>query len=213
MPRGKYIVIEGSDGTGKSTQVALLREKLGRKGVDSVEFHEPGGLPITDAIRSVILNGELPRDPITNLLLFTAARHELWKNARTKMETGTWVIAARSYFSSLVYQGYGEGIDLQLIRDVTLQFTDNLYMQPDLAIILSLEDEKERETRIGGRESSTTLDTFESKDKDFQQAIAAGYLRLAQDAQLPIISASHTIDAIGKEIYSRAQEIDNIRLT
>jgi dTMP kinase len=208
VARGRYIVIEGSDGTGKSTQVTLLRERLKERGIDSIEFHEPGGLPITDSIRGVILNGELERNPVTNLLLFTAARHELWKNARKKMKEGVWVIASRSYFSSLVYQGYGEGIDQELIRDTTLRFTDDLYMQPDLAIILSLEDEKEREARIGNRETPTTPDTFESKNENFQKTVADGYLRLARDARLPIISASQTIDAIASEIFMRVQNIE-----
>jgi dTMP kinase len=200
VTRGKYIVIEGSDGTGKSTQVALLREKLKERGIDSIEFHEPGGLPVTDAIRNVILNGELSRDPITNLLLFTAARHELWKNARRKIKEGVWVIAARSYFSSIVYQGYGEGISQQLIRDTTLLFTDELYMQPDLAVILTLNDQSEREKRIGKRGKLATPDTFESKDDSFQQTVQEGYEQLARDYKLPLLSAQRTIKAIADEI-------------
>lgn len=201
MNRGKYIVIEGSDGTGKSTQVALLREKLSQQGIDSIEFHEPGGLPIADSIRSVILNGELPREPETNLLLFTAARHELWKNARKNIEKGVWVIAARNYFSTLVYQGYGEGVDRKLITDTTLQFTDELYMQPDVAIILTLEDELEREARIGNRGELSTPDTFESKDADFQRAVHSGYQRLAADYSLSTISSLQTPEKVAEAIY------------
>lgn len=202
MTRGKYIVIEGSDGTGKSTQVAMLREKLKEKGIDSIEFHEPGGLPITDSIRSVILNAELQREPTTNLLLFTATRHELWKKARKKLEAGTWVIAARNYFSTLVYQGFGEGVDKQLIRDITQQFTDDLYIQPDLAVILTLENQAEREARIHNRGRLAVADTFESKDDSFQQTVQDGYHKLAEEYNLPLISAGNSREAIAEKIFS-----------
>jgi len=202
MARGKYIVIEGSDGTGKSTQVALLRERLKEKGIDSIEFHEPGGLPITDSIRSVILNGELKREPATNLLLFTAARHELWKNAHQKIKEGVWVIASRNYFSTLVYQGYGEGLDKDLIAETTRQFTDDLYMQPDLAVILTLENEEERERRIGKRGELTSPDTFESKDASFQKNIQDGYRLLAETSGIPLVAADRLPEEIANDILA-----------
>lgn len=205
MPRGKYIVIEGHDGTGKSTQVSLLREKLTTEGIDSIEFHEPGGMPIADAIRAVIKNGNLSRDSTTNLLLFTAARHEIWKDAQEKLADGTWVIAARNYFSTLAYQGYGEGLDIELITSTTHRFTDNVYMQPDLAVILSLEDDREREKRIAKRGELTNPDTFESKDSNFQDRVKAGYITIARARDLSVISALRSPEAITEQIYSLIQ--------
>lgn len=199
--RGKYIVIEGSDGTGKSTQVQLLRAELEKRGIKSIEFHEPEGAPIADAIRTVIKNGELPRDGQTNLLLFTAARHEIWKHAQTELENGTWVIAARNYFSTLAYQGYGEGLDLDLITETTRTFTDETYMKPDLAVILSLDDEAERERRIKSRGELENPDTFESKSSDFQTAVKNAYLKIAKERGLPVISANQTPEAITGQIY------------
>ena len=105
MERGKYIVIEGHDGTGKSTQAERIRDRLQKEGIDSVEFHEPAGVPIADAIRTVIKDGSLERDGETNLLLFTAARHEIWKHAEKELALGKWVVSARNYYSSLAYQG------------------------------------------------------------------------------------------------------------
>lgn len=201
MTRGKYIVIEGHDGTGKSTQVGLIREKLAAQGIESIEFHEPQGSPIADEIRTVIKNGALERDGKTNLLLFTAARHEIWKHAQEELAQGTWVVAARNYFSTLAYQGYGEGLALELITSTTAQFTDELYMKPDLAVILTLEDQEERIKRISQRGKLNTPDTFESRNEQFQSAVEQGYLDIAKKYELPTISASQSKEAIAEQIY------------
>lgn len=201
MKRGKYIVIEGNDGTGKSTQVGLIREKLAAKGIESIEFHEPQGSPIADEIRTIIKNGSLERDSRTNLLLFTAARHEIWKHAQAELEKGIWVVAARNYFSTLAYQGYGEGLELELIMSTTALFTNELYMKPDMAVILTLEDEQERIKRISGRGSLAVQDTFESRDQSFQTALQEGYLAIAKEYKLPVISASQPKEVITKQIF------------
>ncbi len=200
--RGKYIVIEGSDGTGKSTQVELLRATLEEQGITSIEFHEPEGTPIANEIRTVIKNGTLARSPGTNLLLFTAARHEIWQNARKKLGEGVWVVAARNYFSTLAYQGYGEGVSLELIENITREFTDETYMQPDFAAILSLDDERERTRRIQSRGKLERPDTFESKDGVFQQAVKNGYLEIAKKRNLPVISASRPPEEVAAQIFS-----------
>lgn len=199
---GKYIVIEGNDGTGKSTQVELLRTRLKNDGIQTIEIHEPGGTAVADAIRQVIKNGSLERSAKTNLLLFTASRQEIWQHAEAHLAKGTWVIAARNYFSTLAYQGYGEGLDRELILSVTQQFTSDRYMTPDLAVILTLEDEDERKRRIGQRGDLDNPDTFESKDSSFQQRVSDGYLHIAKDRSLPVISALQTPQQISDEIYA-----------
>ena len=208
MPRGKYIVIEGHDGTGKSTQVGLLRDRLSEQGIGSIEFHEPQGTPIADAIRTIIKNGTLPRDGQTNLLLFTAARHEIWKEARKALDQGIWVVAARNYYSTLAYQGYGEGLDRDLIMSLTQQFTDMTYVHPDLAVILTLDDEAERERRIGERGALKTPDTFEARDNAFQDAVKNGYHAIAATHKLPIISADQPPADIADAIYTHIARLD-----
>lgn len=207
MTRGKYIVIEGHDGTGKSTQVELIRERLATRGISSIEFHEPQGTPIADEIRSIIKNGTLARDGVTNLLLFTAARHEIWNGAKKALDQGVWVIAARNYFSTVAYQGYGEGLDLDLIIDTTRQFTDDGYMRPDLAVILTLDDENERNNRIGKRGELDHPDTFESRSDKFQQSVRQGYVELAQRMSLPTISALQSPEAICDDIDALIVEL------
>ncbi|MFZ2545219.1 MAG: dTMP kinase, partial [Candidatus Saccharimonadales bacterium] len=157
---GKYVVIEGHDGTGKSTQVGILRQKLKDLGTDSIEFHEPEGSPVADAIRTVIKNGSLPRDGMTNLLLFSAARHDIWnRQALPALKEGKWVIASRNYYSTLAYQGYGEGQDLDIISTTTRIATDDQYLKPDIAIILDLDNEEERIKRIATRGDLANPDT------------------------------------------------------
>ena len=208
MPRGKYIVIEGHDGTGKSTQVELLRDRLSKQGIASIEFHEPQGTPIADAIRTVIKNGTLPRDGVTNLLLFTAARHEIWKQAQAALDRGVWAIAARNYYSTLAYQGYGEGLDLDLITSTTHQFTDKTYATPDLAVILALNNEQERSRRINERGTLQQPDTFEARDGEFQDAVKSGYVTIAHQYNLPVLSADQSTSAIADAIYALIKPLD-----
>jgi len=204
MAVGKYIVIEGHDGTGKSTQVEIARRKLLLCGMDSIEFHEPAGSPMADAIRTVLKNGELERDPVTNLLLFTAARRELWTSrAIPALKMGMWVVASRNYFSSIAYQGYGEGLDIELINKTTREFTDDKYMNPDVALILNLDDRRERDRRIGDRGELATPDNFESKDDAYQQNVQDGYLKIAKELNIPVVSANQTIDDMAKDIWQQ----------
>lgn len=197
---GKYIVIEGNDGTGKSTQVELLAAWLkAEKGIETITTHEPAGVPVADAIRDVIKNGDLERDGETNLLLFTAARHEIWKKIKPELEAGKWVISARNYVSTLVYQGYGEGIDLDKIHQTTREFTDEQYINPDFTFILTLSDD-ERERRINERGELDKKDTFESRDTHFQEKLNSGYKEVAEKYGFPTLDAAQTIEEIQLEI-------------
>ena len=206
MRVGKYIVIEGHDGTGKSTQVGLIRQKLQKYNIDSIEFHEPAGSPMADEIRNVIKNGSLKRDAMTNLLLFSAARHEIWhKKAISALKNGKWVIASRNYYSTLAYQGYGENLDLVIIENITRQSTDNQYMNPDIAIILDMDDEIERVKRINIRGQLNSPDTFESKDNTFQAKVRQAYLKIAKSRNIPIVSANQTIEEMTNEIWGHVK--------
>lgn len=200
--QGKYVVIEGHDGTGKSTQVGIVRTRLKDQGIESIEFHEPEGTPIADEIRTVIKNGDLPRDGMTNLLLFSAARHDIWfRQALPALASGKWVIASRNYFSTLAYQGYGEGLDLNTVVETTRIATDEQYMNPDISVILSMEDEEERKKRIQARGDLAAPDTFESRGDEFQLLVKDGYVQLAQSRDIPVISASQDIGKVAKDIW------------
>jgi len=204
--RGRYIVIEGSDGTGKSTQVELLAEWLKGQGRDVQVVEEPGSddedksTPVANELRKAIKNGNLERSPEINLLLFSAARRDLWQQKiAPALERGAIVLAARNYFSTLAYQGRGEGLDEAEIMRVTRLFTDERYMKPDLLLILTLGDDK-REERIAKRGELENPDTFESRDDDFQARVNHAYIDLAKEHNLPTVDASSTIDDIQQEI-------------
>jgi len=193
--QGNYIVIEGIDGTGKSTQVELLAKHYQSQGYVVTVVEEPSSndlaqtTPIAHYLRTVIKNGNLRRDPEINLALLSAARHELWEHIiQPALERGETVLASRNYFSTLAYQGYGEGLSQEHIRHITGLFTSQRYLTPDYLIILTLDDEQERMHRIKQRGTPTTApDTFETREKDFQQRVHTGYRMLAKDYQVPII--------------------------
>lgn len=203
---GLYIVIEGHDGTGKSTQVRLLCRRLKKElGVNAIEFHEPAGTPISNELKTIIKDGKLERTPKTDLLLFSAARCEIWqKKALPALNSGQYVIASRNWWSTLVYQGYGDGLDSELITQITATATDKRYLSPNIKIILSLDNEKERLKRLNGRKLKTP-DAFESKNKEFQKRVQNGYLEIAHQQNVTIIDAAQTIDEIAKEIWQIVQ--------
>ena len=201
MHRGKYIIIEGQDGTGKTTQADLLQKHLEHHGVRVIHIKEPGGSPVTEAIRGVLLDSTLARTPMTNALLFTAIRHELWHSViQPALDAGTWVICTRNYISTLAYQGYGEGMDLNVIRAITHTFTGKEYMHPDFSVVLAFDDVAARRARIAERGTLEHPDTFESKEGKFQETVQDAYHTIAKELAVPVIQADQTINEIHRNI-------------
>ena len=208
---GTYIVIEGNDGTGKSTQAGLLADYCRQQGREVIIVEEPGSddpgktTPIASYLRSLIKNGTLARDPEINLALFSAARRELWQQKiEPALKRGAVVISARNYVSTLAYQGYGEGIDTRHIMKITRLFTSERYMRPDCIIILALDNENERRKRIAKRSQSIdTSDTFESRGSNFQKRVDAAYRTIA--TKLP---SSHVIECYDNGYYKTAEQIN-----
>ena len=199
---GKYIVIEGNDGTGKSTQVAKLANYFRERGRTVCVVEEPGSddpeksTPIADELRKVIKNGDLTRSAAVNVALFSAARRELWREKiQPALERGEIVLSARNYISTLVYQGQAEGYDKSEILRLTKLFTDERYLRPDIMIILSLSHDK-REERIAMRGELKNPDTFESRGQDFQEKITNGYLKIAKDYDIPVVLADGNVEEV-----------------
>lgn len=211
--QGQYIVIEGNDGTGKTTQLELLAKHLSSLGRRVGVIEEPGSddpaksTPIANYLRQLIKDSQLKRSAEINLALFSAARRELWQHKISPaLDSGTTVLSSRNFISTLAYQGYGEGLGVAHIRQVTELFTSERYMNPDYTIILTLDDETERIRRISRRGEPECPDTFESRDGAFQKRVNSGYRKIARRYHFPVIDClasdgrRKTIDEVQAEI-------------
>ncbi len=202
-----YIVIEGQDGTGKSTQARLLQEYFEKQGKEVVVMDEPDGdLPQAHEIHDLILvqGKEYNLEPMTNVLLFTSARIELWKKiAEPVLKRGGIVVSARNYWSTLAYQGYGEGVSRGRIIRITKDSLPERYYRPDKSCILTVSD-KIRLSRQGYRGKAT--ETFEARKDDFQQKVNNAYPKIAKDFNIPTIDASGTIE----EVFEKIKQTFNI---
>lgn len=201
---GRYIVIEGQDGTGKTTQLNLLADYFRNQNYEVVIINEgaetDSGLPATDQIDTILHNKILNLDPMTNVLLFTAQRRELWmKIAEPVLRRGGIVLSARNWFSTLAYQHFGSGIGHKLIERITTDTMPDRYIQPDSAVILVLSD-YERIKRTKKRDDKSSKDAFEGRDSDFQSRVNHGYETIASSFHIPTIDASGSIDEVFKEI-------------
>ena len=194
-----YIVIEGQDGTGKSTQAELLKKNFEEQGKEVVMLEEPDGdLPQAHDLHDMILTRGYNLEPLTNVLLFTAARVELWKKiAEPVLKNGGVVISARNYWSTLAYQGYGEGVSRNKIIRITKDLLPEKYVHPDYGFILVVPDEV-RLARQKNRGKAT--ETFEKKPSEFQQKVNAAYPKIAKEFNLTIVDASGSIEEVFEAI-------------
>lgn len=178
MSDGLFIVLEGVEGAGKSTQARLLSGWMDALGISHTLAREPGGTPVGEAIRSIVLDrGDLTMPAETELLLILAARAAFCQDVvRPALDAGRVVLADRFDFSTFAYQGYGRGLDLSEIRRANTLATRGL--EPDLILVLDLAVEKgmERKGAAGGK------DRIEREGGDFLQRVRDGYLALATEA-------------------------------
>lgn len=205
--RGKYIVIEGGDGVGKSTALPLIAEGIrDYYGVEVLTVEEPSSikdeagtplLPELNTLREkIILNGELEHGPKIDMALFNYSRSINWfKGIKPALYDGKWVLSARNYWSTIVYQGAGDGLDAATIDAAVLESTEAEYMHPDLGFLFDI-DEETRVYRLALRKNPDLPDTFESKPTDFQIRVGDGYRQLAKDRDLTVVSTLPSPDEI-----------------
>ena len=175
--RGRFIVIEGAEAAGKSTQTRRLVEFLRSSKVDVVLTREPGGTAVGEQVRDVLLSngtGAIPRE--TELFLILAARAALVREVvEPALADGRWVVSDRFDLSSLAYQGYGREMDLERVRELNEVATGGLV--PDLYLVLDLPPGAgvARHERAG-----KAMDRFESEGDAFLEAVRRGYVELAE---------------------------------
>lgn len=199
--RGRYVVLEGGEGVGKTTQAELLAARLRATGVAVEVVREPGGDPFAEAGRELLL-GDLPRTGEAEVLLFNALRAQvLLTRVLPALERDTWVVSDRSRLSTLAYQGYGRGVNIDWTRAVC---ADTVALCPaDLELVLQA-DETIVQAR---RERRGVTDQFERLDDAFHQRVVAGYLTEAAAAGIDVVDASGSPAEVAEAIWARVQPL------
>lgn len=203
--RGRLITFEGIDGSGKTTQIRHLSESLISAGVHVINLREPGGTVISEAIRDILL--DLKHTGMfqeTELLLFASARAQLVREVfLPSLALGQWIICDRYYDSTLAYQGYGRGLDLQAIRAINDLATDQC--RPDMTVLLDLPADLAAE-RMKTR--STAADRIDQEDREFMQRVRDGYLAIAAGEPERIIrmDAGQAEDELAQQIHRQIWE-------
>lgn len=197
--QGRFITLEGGEGTGKSTQLPLIATWLRDAGLEVVETREPGGAPGAEKIREILIDGPADRwDPVTETMLHFAARREhLVRMVLPALDRGAWVVCDRFADSTMAYQGYGLGVARELIEEMYRVVVGAL--KPDLTIILDIAPEiglkRADDRRAGGTR-------YESMDLDFHERLRDGFIDIAkrEPKRCVVIDADGPVDAITHRI-------------
>lgn len=203
MNLGKFIVIEGLEGAGKSSVISSVTALLEGRGIDSIQTREPGGTPLAETLRSAIKQHWQESVTIeTELMLMYAARSQLLENViMPSLKKGQWVIGDRHDLSSRAYQGGGRGVDTALIdsiRSITLKG-----FEPDLTLYLDVEPTVGL-SRAKGRGE---LDRIEVSGVAFFERVREAYLGAAEaDPKIKVINAMQSMDAVEEDVLSIVKE-------
>jgi len=200
MNRGKFIVIEGMEGAGKSSAISVVEKHLQQQGINYINTREPGGTPLAEQLRNIVKSADFEEvlTQQTELFLMYASRSQLLENRILPALTqGKWVVGDRHDLSSRAYQGGGRQIDdkiLAIIADITLQG-----FKPDLTLYLDISPE----IGLSRAKARGKLDRIELEQLDFFHRVRNKYRQLANaDKSIVTIDASQTIDKVHHDINS-----------
>lgn len=203
MSRGLFITFEGTDGTGKSTQIEFAREYFENRGFNVLMSREPGGTSISEKLRDILLdkaNGEM--SPVTEMMIYAASRAQLVSEVIIPaVNDGTVVICDRFVDSSVAYQAFGRGLG-DMVAEVNSYATTGL--APDITFFMDIDPEVGR-SRIAGGE----LDRLEQEKSDFFRRVYDGYKSIAASdpGRVKTIDASGTIEEVRATIEVHLDEI------
>ncbi len=195
---GIFIAFEGIEGCGKSTQAHLLNTTLNKNGIKSIISFEPGGTEIGKKLREVLINPEFKGKlhPVTETLLYQADRNQhLKEKIIPHLEKGYVVICDRYQFSSLAYQGYGRGVNTNIINWIFKNAVQGL--MPDITFLIDIDVETSLE-RVKKRANAQNveLSRFEIEEYEFHQRVREGFLNLAKENNFVIIDGRSTIKEV-----------------
>lgn len=193
-----FITFEGPEGSGKTTQVQRTGAYLRERSIDCVLTKEPGGTPLADRIRAILLHPESTMDPLTELLLYGASRRQhVVEVIRPSLQRGAVVLCDRFTDATLAYQGFGRLLDLDRLRTLNSWVTDSLL--PEATLLFDI-DERVGLDRAHARNaaSSNNEGRFEAEDLRFHRRVREGYLALAnaEPQRFVVIDAAGTVDEV-----------------
>lgn len=205
---GLFLSFEGGEAAGKSVQAARLAESLGGRGREVVLTREPGGTPFAERIRDVLLHArEIDLAPEAQALLFSAARAQHTRDViRPALAQGKIVIADRYFDSTLAYQGYGLGADLEGLRAMTRFAVGALVPQRtfliDVPVAVTL-------SRLGARSGAARWDRFHGDDRAFYERVREGYLRLAsaEPARFVVVDGDRPEEGVAADIRRQVDQL------
>ena len=196
--QGKFIVLDGPDGCGKSTQAGLLAKRLGERGMPISRFRDPGDTSIGEKIREILLNPEhLAMDTRTELLLYMAARAQLWaEKIAPAFAANRCVILDRWLSSTCAYQGFAGGFGIDKVIKIATDCLERVW--PDLTIILDVD------LRTAAGRLDRQLDRMEAKGDGYHKKVREGFLQLAKQHENVIV-----VDASGgvETVYDKILEV------
>jgi len=208
---GRFITFEGTEGGGKSTQIALLAERLKARGLAVRQLREPGGTPIGEEIRHTLKHSHQNHAMTAEaeLLLMNASRAQLVREViRPALAAGEVILCDRFYHSTLAYQGYGRQLDLATVRqviDLAVGAT-----RPDLTLLFHVSPEVSEARRLARQPNlpfNLQRDRFEESDRAFFERVAAGYAAIARDEpeRVRVIDASLPVEAVRAAIWREVE--------
>jgi len=205
MTRGMFITLEGVEGVGKSTNMDFMVDRLAEAGFDVMPTREPGGTPMAERIREMLLKRGDERLPdLAELLLFFAARTMHIENAiRPALAAGRWVICDRFTDASRAYQGAGRGLNMERINTLARWTHGNL--NPDLTVLL----DAPAAVGMGRAEKRGTADRLESEQLSFYTRVRKQYLELAarEPERFAVIDASQALVAVQAQINNAVEQL------
>jgi dTMP kinase len=209
--KGKFITLEGGEGGGKTTQAAMLCDKLRRVGLTVLQTREPGGTPRAEAIREVLLSGKAKKfGPLGEAVLFYAARESHLQLAiRPALERGTWVVCDRFSDSTRAYQGAGGGLPMSVIDSIDSAVVGAT--RPDLTLIFDLPPEiglKRAAERNGEKAKEDggegAPDRFETMNMAFHRSLREEFLAIAkaEPERCAVIEATESPRRVEEKVWS-----------
>ena len=199
---GKFITLEGIDGAGKSTHLGWLQDWLRERAIEHVITREPGGTPLGEKLRELLLHHDMHLETET-LLMFAARREHIAQVILPALQAGSWVVSDRFTDATFAYQGGGRGLGIERIEALEHWVQNGL--QPDLTLLFDVPLEVSRERLAKTR----VLDRFEQEQQDFHQRVRNCYLERARrdPARIRVIDSTRPIEVIQQELATLLQEL------